>query len=103
MVRKDGGVGAAGIKRRKKTRRADAEPEVHYAQGDVQRLFGRFSWGSYSEAGALERQGFFLRQLKRYRGRPWRAPAGLARLFIYVALLVVLVGLTAAIGSWFLR
>ena len=33
--------------------------------GDVRRLFGIFTWGSYSPAGNLERSGFFLRQLKR--------------------------------------
>lgn len=35
------------------------------SEGDVGRLFGRFSWGAYSPAGALERNGFFLRQLRR--------------------------------------
>jgi hypothetical protein len=33
--------------------------------GDVNRLFGRFTWGAYSPAGSLERNGFFLRQLRR--------------------------------------
>jgi hypothetical protein len=56
-------VGAQGIHRRKRWRKL---PEVEdIPADDVRRLFGRFRWGSYSPAGALERNGFFLRQLKR--------------------------------------
>ncbi len=35
--------------------------------GDVDRLFGRFTWGAYTPAGNLERNGFFWRQLQRAR------------------------------------
>jgi hypothetical protein len=56
-------VGARGIHRRKKWRKL---PKVEgMSEGDVGRLFGRFTWGAYSPAGALERNGFFLRQLRR--------------------------------------
>ena len=35
------------------------------SEGDVGRLFGRFTWGAWSPAGNLERNGFFWRQLSR--------------------------------------
>jgi hypothetical protein len=60
-------MGAAGIRRRKKRRKLP-EPE-HVSPGDVNRLFGRFTWGTYSPAGTLERNGFFWRQLSRRHDR----------------------------------
>jgi hypothetical protein len=66
------GVGSAGIKRRKRRRSGDTPPTETISEGDVDRLFGRFTWGAYSPAGGLERNGFLWRQLRR-RGRrdPW--------------------------------
>jgi hypothetical protein len=56
-------MGAQGIRRRKK--RHDLPEVERMPRGDVERLFGRFTWGAYSPAGNLERNGFFLRQLRR--------------------------------------
>jgi hypothetical protein len=61
-------MGAQGIKRRKHHRAArdgNTPPEPKISDGDVGRLFGRFTWGAYTPAGWLERNGFFLRQLSR--------------------------------------
>jgi hypothetical protein len=56
-------VGAQGIHRRKKWRKL---PEVEgMPADDVRHLFGWFRWGAYSPAGNFERNGFFLRQLRR--------------------------------------
>ena len=58
-------MGAQGIRRRKRRRRL---PDTHVegmSAGDVDRLFGRFTWGAWSPAGNLERNGFFWRQLSR--------------------------------------
>jgi hypothetical protein len=66
-MRDDECVGASGIRRRKK-RRQLPEPQA-LPPGDEDRLFGRFSWGTYSPAGTLERNGLFWRQLRRYRRR----------------------------------
>jgi hypothetical protein len=44
-------------------------PTESISEGDVDRLFGRFSWGAYSPAGGLERNGFLWRQLRRRRER----------------------------------
>lgn len=60
-------MGAQGIRRRK--RRRDLPNVENIPPGDVRRLFGRFTWGAYSPAGALERNGFFWRQLRRRRTR----------------------------------
>ena len=58
-------VGAQGIRRRKKYR---ALPEAEdLPPGDAARLFGRFTWGAFTPAGNLERNGFFWRQLRRAR------------------------------------
>jgi hypothetical protein len=84
-------VGSAGIKRRKKTRRANAKPAEPMSEGDVQRLFGRFTWNQYSPAGTLERNGFFWRQLNRYPGRAWRIPALVMRIGVLLFLAVTLV------------
>jgi hypothetical protein len=96
-------VGSAGIKRRKKTRRANREPEAPMSAGDVQRLFGNFSWNAYSPAGALEREGFFLRQLNRYRGTRWRIPVFVVRLCIYAVLSAFAIGIGIAIGQALFR
>ena len=56
-------MGAQGIRRRKW--RHDLPGVEQMPPGDVDRLFGRFRWGAYSPAGNLERNGFFLRQLRR--------------------------------------
>ena len=88
-----GCVGAAGIRRRKKRRKLP-EPE-HLPPGDVNRLFGRFTWGTYSPAGTLERNGFFWRQLGRRRGRD--------RLRIFGSLMWALVAIPTLIGIvWFI-
>ena len=71
---------------------------MQMSAGDVQRLFGRFTWGAYSPAGALERQGFFLRQLNRYRGRPWRGAVTVTRAVIYVVLAAMAIGVVATIA-----
>ncbi len=59
------GMGAQGIRRRKKRRRLPDVPDL--PPGDVGRLFGRFTWSAYSPAGNLERHGFFWRQWSRAR------------------------------------
>jgi hypothetical protein len=60
-------VGASGIRRRKPRREL---PRVEsLPPGDADRVFGRFSWGGFSPAGNLERNGFFWRQLRRRRVR----------------------------------
>jgi hypothetical protein len=63
-------VGAQGIHRRKKARRLHKVDDKNISEGDVGRLFGRFGWSPFTPAGALERNGFFLRQFKRngYQG-----------------------------------
>ena len=60
-------MGAQGIRRRKPRHPL---PDVkNLPPGDEQRLFGRFTWGAYSPAGAMERGGFMLRQLRRNGGQ----------------------------------
>jgi hypothetical protein len=61
-------MGAQGIKRRKRHRAprdGETPPEPRITDGDVGRLFGRFSRDPYTIAGAVERSGFFWRQLRR--------------------------------------
>jgi hypothetical protein len=60
-------MGAAGIRRRKKRR--ELPPRDALPPGDADRVFGRFTWGAYTPAGSLERNGFLWRQLRRRRGR----------------------------------
>jgi hypothetical protein len=84
-------MGSAGIKRRKRTRRANAKPTEPMSEGDVQRLFGRFVWNQYSPAGTLERNGFFWRQLNRYHGRRWRIPVLIMRIGVLLFLAVTVV------------
>jgi hypothetical protein len=82
-------VGRAGIKKRKKYRRADAEPSVPISEGDVDRLFGRFTWNAYSPAGAMERGGFFLRQANRSsRNGRRKITARVVRLVVVLVLIV---------------
>ncbi len=70
------------------------------SEGDVQRLFGRFRWGEYSPAGAMERNGFLLRQLKRYDAHgPWTVFALLARLCVFLVLLAFAAGLLLQIAN----
>jgi hypothetical protein len=61
-------MGSPGIKRRKHRRSGTTAPAESISDGDVNRLFGRFTWSPYSPAGGLERNGFLWRQLRR-RGR----------------------------------
>jgi hypothetical protein len=77
-------MGAQGIRRRKPRReRLDSET---LPPGDAGRLFGRFTWGPYSPAGNLERNGFFLRQLKRNGTRgAWAFVAQAKWVFLAVA------------------
>jgi hypothetical protein len=61
-------MGAQGIKRRKHHRAAhdgETPPETKISDGDVHRLFGRFTYDPYTVAGSVERNGFFWRQLRR--------------------------------------
>jgi hypothetical protein len=61
-------MGAQGIRRRKHHRPAhdgNTPPETNITDGDVRRLFGRFTWSGFSPAGALERNGFLWRQISR--------------------------------------
>jgi hypothetical protein len=62
-------MGSAGIKRRKRRHSVDTPPSERMSEGDVGRLFGRFTWNAYSPAGGLERNGFLWRQLRRRRKR----------------------------------
>jgi hypothetical protein len=65
-------VGAQGIRKR---RRKDGALAVEHddtvgasdgmTPGDRRRVLGWFSWSEYTPGGALERNGFMLRQLKR--------------------------------------
>ena len=64
-------MGSAGIKRRKKRRARDTPPETRISEGDVNRLFGRFTWDPYTPAGNLERNGFLWRQLRRRKRDGW--------------------------------
>jgi hypothetical protein len=72
-------VGASGIKRRKPKRKLP-EPHVDMTPGDQRRAFGQFTWGSFSPAGAMEREGFFWRQVTRARRLEpgWRRNLGYA-------------------------
>ncbi len=91
-VRDNAVMGAAGIRRRKKHHKLP-EPEV-LPPGDADRVFGRFTWGAYSPAGNLERNGFFWRQLRRRRGRdPWTI-VGYVLWVLFAAVLAI-----AVIGS----
>jgi hypothetical protein len=66
------------------------------SEGDVGRLFGRFSWGAYSPAGALERNGFFLRQLRRDGTKgAWEFVAQAKWVFVGFAAVVVAIMLAA--------
>ena len=67
--------------------------------GDVNRFFGRFTWGTYSPAGTLERNGFFWRQLRRRRRRDRVTIFGYG-LWVLVAL-PLLVGVAAFVVSLF--
>ena len=90
-----GCVGSAGIKGRKKRRTGDTPPSEPISEGDVGRLFGRFTWNQYSTAGGLERNGFLWRQLRRRRRRDgWTYVA--YGVFVIFALPIVL-GLVALI------
>lgn len=59
-------MGRSGIRARK-PRHHLPKVEEDISPEDVNRLFGRFRWGSYSPAGTLERNGFFWRQVNRVR------------------------------------
>jgi hypothetical protein len=89
-------VGAQGIHRRKKWRKL---PEVQgMSEGDVGRLFGRFSWNAYSPAGAGERIGFMLRQLHRNGIKPaWEFMAQAKWVFITFGVVVAAITLVAHI------
>jgi hypothetical protein len=87
-------VGSAGIKRRKKRRPKDTPPEVRISEGDVNRLFGRFTWVPYTPAGGLERNGFLWRQLKRRKRDRWSI---VAYVLFAIFTLPLVVGLLAMI------
>jgi hypothetical protein len=68
----------------------------------VRRLFGRFTWGWFSPAGALERNGFFWRQLKRNGSdHPFRKAARFTFLSLpaIAAVIVVLVMVIYLLGK----
>jgi hypothetical protein len=69
-----GGVGASGIRRRKRRQGPEQHPVL--PPGDAQRVFGQFTNDAYTPAGTLERNGFFWRQLTRRRGHDWRSLLG---------------------------
>jgi hypothetical protein len=95
-------MGSSGIKKRKRRRRADAASSAPISDGDVQRLFGRFTWNQYSPAGTLERNGFFWRQLGRYssHGR-WNVFVVLARLIVTFVLLAFIGGFVVQLAHLF--
>jgi hypothetical protein len=94
-------VGSSGIKRRKPKRELPDEPDLpDLTPGDQRRLFGNFTWGGYSPAGALERNGFFWRQVARGRRmRGWRRGVGYA-LSAVVALFLVLYVIQLVISAF---
>ena len=68
--------------------------EQYISPDDVNRLFGRFRWGAYSPAGALERSGFFWRHVNRVRRDPnqskrTRRSAAAARWYVITLLFVL--------------
>jgi hypothetical protein len=83
-------MGAQGIRRRKPRRKL---PDVGgMTEGDVGRLFGRFTWGAYSPAGGLERGGYFLRQLRRNGTKgAWEFVAQAKWVFVMFAVGVVMI------------
>lgn len=85
-------MGAQGIHRRKQWRKL---PDVKgITEGDVGRLFGRFTWGGYSPAGAMERGGYFLRQLRRNGTKgAWEFVAQAKWVFVMFAVAVVTIAL----------
>ena len=89
-------MGAQGIRRRKKRRDL---PEVEgISEGDVGRLFGRFSWGAYTPAGTLERNGFLLRQFKRNGGQgAWSFLVQAKWVFAAFAMFVVAVAVASRV------
>jgi len=94
-------MGSSGIKRRKRRRATDAPPEERISEGDVGRLFGRFTWDPLTPAGGLERNGFFWRQLRRRRRRDGWTVAGWA-FFAFAAIVMVLLvigGLVTLMGN----
>jgi hypothetical protein len=67
----------------------DTPPEPRISEGDVGRLFGRFTWDAYSPAGNLERNGFLWRQLRRRRRRDGWSVAG----YVLFAILTLAIAL----------
>jgi hypothetical protein len=86
-------VGRSGIRARK-PRHHLPKVEEDISPDDVNRLFGRFRWGTYSPAGTLERSGFFWRQVNRVRRDPnqpkrTRRAASAARWYVVAVFLGV--------------
>jgi hypothetical protein len=90
-------VGSAGIKRRKRRRAKNAAPEEHISEGDVNRLFGRFTWDPYTPAGNLERNGFLWRQLGRRRRDGWTIVAYVVFAIFAIPLLLSLVAMVVSL------
>jgi hypothetical protein len=84
-------VGSAGIRRRK--RRVELPDPDALPPGDAGRLFGRFTWGAYTPAGNLERNGFFLRQLQRNGTRGAWSSVAQAK-WVWITLAVAIAGVT---------
>lgn len=94
-------MGRSGIRSRK-LRRHLPKVEQQISPDDVNRLFGRFRWGTYSPAGTLERNGFFWRQVSRIRRdanqpKRTRRAAATARWYVIALLLVPALALVVAL------
>lgn len=90
---------------KRKGRRHLDKVDLDVSDGDIGRSFGWFRWSAFSPAGALERQGFFLRQLARLSRQPkgrgvrvLRRLVPLVWLVLFTTLLVV--GLVRVIVQW---
>jgi hypothetical protein len=89
------GVGAQGIKRRKRKRKLhDFTDDL---VGDERRVFGRFQWGTYSPAGTFERGFFAMRQLRR-NGSDHAARKSLRLLYLSLPEIAVVLGTIALVA-----
>jgi hypothetical protein len=87
-------MGSAGMRRRRKRRARNTSAEERISEGDVNRLFGRFTWDPYTPAGNLERNGFLWRQLGRRKRDAWTI---VAYLVFAIFMIPFVIGLIAMI------